>query len=153
MTANTKKNLKPTIVLGIICLAVALVISLLNLITSPIIEAKRKEAISESLRIVMPGGLFSDSLPLDDMPDTVTGVYEDENGGGHVVTLSTTKGYTGKPILLTVGVDPEGKITGAVITATQETKDTDKVASFAEAFKGKDTASVEETELVSGATY
>ena len=153
MTEKAKRNLKPAIVLGVICLVVALLIGMLNLITAPKIEAAKKEAISKSLRVVMPNGLFSDSLPLDGMPDTVTGVYEDENGGGHVVTLSTTKGYTGKPILVTVGVDLNGKITGAVITSTQETKDTDKVAAFTEAFKDKDATGIEEAELVSGATY
>ena len=153
MTEKAKRNLKPAIVLGVICLVVALLIGMLNLITAPKIEAAKKEAISKSLRVVMPNGLFSDSLPLDGMPDTVTGVYEDENGGGHVVTLSTTKGYTGKPILVTVGVDLNGKITGAVITSTQETKDTDKVAAFTETFKDKDASGIEEAELVSGATY
>lgn len=149
----TKERAMPAIVLGAICLAVALVIGLVNLVAAPIIERAKKEAISESLRVVMPDGSFDESLPLDGMPETVTGVYKDENRGGHVVTLSTTKGYTGKPINLTVGVDLNGKITGAIITATEETKDTDKVAAFAEGFKGADAAGVAGSALVSGATY
>lgn len=149
----TKERAMPAVVLGIICLVIALVIALVNLVTAPIIERAQKEAISESLRIVMPEGLFGESLPLDGMPETVTGVYKDENGGGHVVTLSTTKGYTGKPIALTVGVNNEGKITGAVITATEETKDTDKVAAFAESFKDKGASDVDSATTVSGATY
>ncbi len=149
----TKERAMPAVVLGVICLAVALVIAVVNLFTAPEIERAKKEAISESLRIVMPNGLFGESMPLDGMPETVTGIYKDENGGGHVVTLSTTKGYTGKPIALTVGVDNDGKITGAVITATEETKDTDKVADLVAGFKDKDAAGVDGTALISGATY
>lgn len=149
---NTK--IKPALVLGIICLVVALLIALVNLVASPIIERAKKEAISESLRVVMPDGLFGESLPVTDgMPDTVTGIYKDENGGGHVVTLSTSKGYTGKPIALTVGVNTEGKITGVVITETNETKDTDKVAEFAGAFAGQTASGVDGAALISGATY
>ncbi len=153
MNASKKQSLMPAIVLGVICLAVALLISVLNMFTAPTIDGAKKEAISESLRVVMPNGLFGESLPLDGAPETVTGIYKDENGGGHVVTLSTTKGYTGKPIALTVGVDTEGKITGAVITATEETKDTDKVAAFAADFKGMGAADIDGAALVSGATY
>ena len=146
-------KVKPALVLGIICLVVALLIALVNFVAAPIIERAKKEAISESLRVVMPDGLFDESLPLDGMPETVTGVYKDENGGGHVVTLVTTKGYTGKPIALTVGVDTEGKVTGVVITETNETKDTDKVADFAGAFAGQTASGVDGSALVSGATY
>ena len=146
-------KMKPTLVLGIICLAVALLIALVNFVAAPIIEKAKKEAISESLRVVMPDGLFDESLSLYGMPETVTGIYKDENGGGHVVTLVTTKGYTGKPIALTVGVDTTGKVTGVVITETNETKDTDKVSAFASAFAGQTASGVDGSALVSGATY
>jgi len=148
-----KKNLMPSIVLSVICIVIAGLMAVVNMFTAPRIEEEKKEAISESLRVVMPSGTFGESESIKGKPETVTGIYKDENGGGHVVTLSTNKGYTGKPITITVAIDNSGKIIKAIITDSQETKGKDLVASFTEGFAGIEADKVAGTELISGVTY
>ena len=111
-----KKNLFPIIALTVIGVVVATLLATVNAITAPIIEEREKQAILDSLEDVMPGGDFgsdvkSEPLPKN-APDTVTAIYKEKNGMGHVVTLKTT-GYA-SVISITVGIDADGKITKAV---------------------------------------
>ena len=134
----TKRKFLPTIALASVCLAVALCLAIVNMLTAPIIEAARIEAISESLRVVMPGGVFSDPEPLPEgAPESVVAIYKEKNGGGHVVALRTMKGYEGKGISITVGIDTDGKIVGAVVTENTDSLYTDKSTAYPEAFVGK----------------
>lgn len=146
-----KKNLVPVIVLSVVCIVVAAVLGVINKFTSPIIEEKQRLAIQESLRIVMPTGEFADPEKLaDDMPDTVQAIYKEINGKGHVVVLKT-RGYASE-ISITVGVDSEGKITKAVVTAEQESHNKPGMDSYTDAFEGLDEDRVSDVELFSGAT-
>ncbi len=118
----TKKNLMPVIILTAICIIVAALLGAVNALTEPEIEERNEAAISASLSKAMPGGQFN-SEP-DELepgaPATITKVYTEKNGMGTVVVLVTNKGYTGKNIGLTVGIDAEGKITGLQITQNEE---------------------------------
>ncbi len=150
----TKKDLKPVLVLGAICLVVALLLAGVNMITSAKIEADKALAVKESLETVMPGIDPEDVTAEYDLTGTtVTAVYRDKNGGGHVVTLSTAKGYTGNAILLTIGIDNEGRVTGATITDNPESKGVDQTNAFFESFGGKNPNEVFDAELVAGVTY
>ncbi len=150
----TKKDLKPILVLGAICLVVAVLLAGVNMITSAKIEADKALAIKESLEKVMPGIDPEDVTAEYDLTGTtVTTVYRDKNGGGHVVTLSTAKGYTGNAILLTIGIDNEGKVTGATITDNPESKGVDQTNAFFESFGGKNPQEVFDAELIAGVTY
>ena len=118
----TKKNLMPVIVLTAICIIVAALLGAINAITEPEIEERNEAAISASLSQAMPGGQFNsepDELK-EGAPATITKVYTEKNGKGTVLVLVTNKGYTGKNIGLTVGIDAEGKITGLQITQNEE---------------------------------
>ena len=118
----SKSNLAPVIVLSVICLSVALILGLVNMITSPEIERRNAAAVKESLSIVMEDGEFNskpDELRAD-APETVKAVYTEKNGKGYVVVLSTNKGYTGKEIGITVAISTEGKIIKSVITKNEE---------------------------------
>ena len=84
---------------------------------------------------------------------TVTTVYRDKGGKGHVVTLSSAKGYTGNAILLTIGIDNEGRVTGATITSNPESKGVDQTNAFFESFGGKNPQEIFDAELVAGVTY
>ncbi len=149
-----KSNLRPTVVLGVICLMVALLLSAVNLITEDVITARRIEAVSKSLRVVMPDGDFDEPEKLpDDAPESVTGIYKDLGGRGHVVTLSTDKGYTGKPILITVGVDNDGKIIKAIVTETSESKITPDMEAYPDRFAGVDASKIDSVDTVGGVTY
>ena len=118
----TKKNIMPVAVLTAICVIVAALIAAANLITAPIINDRNSAAISESLGAVMPGGQFNpepDELK-EGAPATIKQVYTEKNGKGTVIVLLTNKGYTGKNIGFTVGIDTEGKITGMKVTENGE---------------------------------
>jgi Na+-translocating ferredoxin:NAD+ oxidoreductase RnfG subunit len=118
----TKKNLMPLAVLAIICLIVAALLAAVNVLTAPVIKHRNEEAILASLEEAMPGGEFNtepDKLPAD-APETIYKAYTEKTGKGTVIVLVTNKGYTGKNIGLTLGVNNEGKITGMVITQNDE---------------------------------
>ena len=146
-----KKNIVPIIVLSVVCIVVAALLGVINKLTSPIIEEKHRLAVQESLRIVMPTGEFADPEELsEDMPDTVVAIYKELNGKGHVVVLKT-QGYASE-ISITVGVDAEGKVTKAVVTAEQETHNKPGMDSYTDAFEGLDDKGVSGVELFTGAT-
>ena len=165
----TKKDLKPIIVLGLICLAVAILIAGINTITAPEVEKREREAVQKSLKNVLPDEYQNDCnfINLTDGKDeddseeiksrmantTVTAVYQDVNSGIYAVTLSTSKGYTGNAILLTIGIDSEGRVTGAVVTSNPESKETGKTNAYFEGFGDKDPFEIEKVELVTGVTY
>lgn len=147
----SKQNIMPTAVLLIICLVSTVILALLNMLTAPVVEAAEKEAIAESLRVVLPGGEFGDPEELgEDVPDTVTAIYRDVNGKGHVVTV-LTRGYVGD-IAVTVGVDSEGKVIKAVVTKESESHGKAGMDSYTDRFTGLDSVGVADAELFSGAT-
>lgn len=159
----TKNDFKPVIVLGVIFLVAAVLIAGINVFTAPEIEEREQQAINDSLSAVMPGGNFENiTTDFELIGTTVTAVYKNTNPeGGYVVTLSTAKGYTGNPILLTVAiVDGEvvdgvaqGKIAGAVVTSNPESKGVDQTNAFFEGLVGKNPNETFETDLITGVTY
>lgn len=154
----TKNDLKPVLVLGAICLVVAILLAGVNMITSEKIAADKDAAIQKSLEQVMPGGSFTPATEKYNIEGTtVTAVYENVNSEneivGWVVTLSSAKGYTGNAILLTVGINTDGVITGAVVTSNPESKGVDQTNAFFESFGGKNPEEVFDAELIASVTY
>ena len=150
-----KKTYMPIIILVSICIVVAALLAGVNMITEQRIKNASAEKENESLSIVMPEGSFNDTPDTlrEDAPDTVKSVYTDKNGKGHVVLLTTNKGYTGKNISLTVAIDTEGKIINAVITQNEESivpSDLRPMGSYGEKYKGLNAE--EANALVTGAT-
>ena len=149
-----KQNVMPVAVLSVICLAVAVLISGINLLTRAEIEKKESEKISESLSIVMPGGEFSEAMKLpDDAPSTVKAVYEEKNGMGHVVVLNK-QGYK-SIISLSVGISSDKKIVGAVITSEQESHGKSGIDEYVSGFVGAGAGNIDSlvsANHVSGAT-
>ena len=120
-----KENLMPSVVLGTICLVVALLLSAVNLITGPIIEANQSQAANAALLEVYPGGSFDANSKIDDLssyalPAEITAVFKENNGG--YVFQATVAGYNPGMIIM-CGVDPEGKITGTKVISNNETPD------------------------------
>ena len=130
------KNLKSIIVLPAICLCVAAILAAVNFITAPVIERNALIAEQESLRVVLPDSEIFKELELsENMPATVTGIYEEESGKGYAVTIETKSSYSQNPMTFTIGIDTEGKITGVEITNYSETKD---FGAYPETFVDKD---------------
>ncbi len=145
-----KNNIKSIIVLGSICLIVAVLLATVNYITAPIIERNAMIAEQESLRVVLPGSEVFEELELsENIPATVTGIYEETNNKGYAVTVETTSDYSQNPMTFTVGIDSDGKISGIEITNYSETKD---FGSYPDTFIGKDSA-LEGVDITAGVTY
>ncbi len=117
-----KENIKTVLVLSIICIVVAALMSAVNLLTEPVISDRNEKEIAESLGKVMPGGQFDNEPDTvgENAPETISRVYTEKTGMGTVVVIVTNKGYTGKEIGFTVGIDASGKITGMQITKNEE---------------------------------
>lgn len=154
MMERLKKNMKPTLVLGAICIIVAALLAAVNLIADPIIKDRDAKAALASLTEVMPDGDF-DTTPdtlRPDAPKTVKAVYTDKNGGGYVVLLTTTKGYTGNEISITVAIGTDGKIINAAVTKNDESIKNIIVpgGTYGESYKGVGADGL--SDLVTGAT-
>ena len=147
-----KENLKPVIVLSVICLVVAALMGAVNMITAPIIKEAEEQKVYDSLREVLDGKFEPAELP-EGAPATVKAIYKVSEGEeliGHVVTLEK-QGYASK-IALTVGIDAEGKTTKVIITAQQETHGKN-IAPLLDALSaGIGADEVDGVEAVSGAT-
>lgn len=115
-----KKHIKSVISLTVICAAVAVLLSITNGITAPIIEKQESDAVAQSLVVVLPGGEEFQSVDISayELPDTVTEIYSEKNGG-YVFKMSTS-GYASGMVIL-CGIDSEGKVKGATCIASNET--------------------------------
>lgn len=114
-----KSNLMPTIVLGCICLIAALLLSVINTFTSPRILAEENRKAQEALAKVLPEGSDFQSITLNDRyPKAVTEAYSAKGG---YVFRAVGKGRNGD-IIVMVGIDTDGKITGTEIISEGESK-------------------------------
>ncbi len=116
-----KKNVMPTVVLGSILVIVALLLSVVNMVTGPIIEANRNAAANGALLEVLPEGKGFEELNAMELglPAAVTNVYKETSGKGFVFRV-TSSGYKSGMVIM-VGVDAEGKVAGSKCLETQDT--------------------------------
>ena len=148
-----KKNIFPALVLGCICLVVALLLSVVNMITAPIIAARQTAAADAALVEVLPGCTGAKPIELtSEYPAVVTKGYKADNGC--VFQMELTGKSSG--LIIMVGVSSDGKITGTKVIANQETPSyAEKVFPGLEGTSGKYTDMTLETfepQLTSGAT-
>ena len=148
-----KANFMPTIVLGAICLVVALLLSLVNSVTAPVIEAAQNAAANEALIVVLPDGKNFEEITLDEKyPAAITKGYKAD--GGFVFQATVTGKSAG--LIVLCGIDAEGKIVGTAVIADQETDSYDAnvfpaVTGTEGAYKGMDISNFAPY-LVTGAT-
>ena len=121
-----KKYIKSVISLTSICAVIAILLSVTNYITAPVIAENASAAANEALVVVMPEG--KDFTPVDlsayELPATVTEAYS-EASGGYVIKL-TTSGY-GSDMVIMCGINATGEITGATCLSSNETLGEEKV--------------------------
>ncbi len=147
------KNIMPSIVLGAICLVVALLLSLINSVTAPVIEAAQNAAANEALIVVLPEGKNFEEITLDEKyPAAITKGYKAD--GGFVFQATVTGKSAG--LIVLCGISSDGKIVGTKVISDQETDDYDKnvfpqVEGTDGAYKGMDINTFAPY-LVSGAT-
>ena len=154
-----KEFSKSIAVLLVLFVLSALLLTGINTVTAPLIEANGASAQFEPLFAVMPEAqnfdvLYSAQDPaattLVDVPETVTGVYSETSGLGYAITLSTSAGYTKEPIEMTLAVDAEGKISALEVNAYPESRDVG--ADYLTSFQGQDSA-LPDVGLVAGTTF
>ena len=154
-----KEFSKSIAVLLVLFVLSALLLTGINTVTAPLIEANGASAQFEPLFAVMPEAqnfdvLYSAQDPaattLVDVPETVTGIYSETSGLGYAITLSTSAGYTKEPIEMTLAVDAEGKISALEVNAYPESRDVG--ADYLTSFQGQDSA-LPDVGLVAGTTF
>lgn len=116
-----KENIMPTVVLSVICVAVALLLAVVNMVTKPIIDKAANDKANATLVVVLPEGESFEEIDLTtvELPASVTKAYKETNGKGYVFEM-TVSGYKSGLVIM-CGVDAEGKITGSKYTASSET--------------------------------
>ena len=116
-----KKSLKDVVVLVVICAVFASVLAAVNSVTAPIIADRLNAAANEAYVAVMPGATGFEDIDLSTytLPSTVVEAKKEKSGLGFVIKLET-KGYATGMIII-VGVDANGVVTGATCISSNET--------------------------------
>lgn len=150
----SKNEIKPVLVLTVICLVSALLLAVVNSFTKPVIEAAATERQQASLSAAMAdnAGFTKADLPAGAAP-TVTEVYRENGGKGYVFLLTTKSQYTGSEKMgITVGIGTDGKVSGVVLTSYSESKDFGK-KEYPGTYVGKDASGVAAVDTVAGVTF
>ena len=145
-----KTKIMPIVVLSAICITVALLLSVVNMFTGPIIEAAMNDKANAALLEVLPDGKNFTELALDESyPAAVDMAYKAD--GGFVFQMTVTGKSSG--LVIMCGIDEGGKIVATKVIANAETPAyAEKVFPNTDAaYKGMDMAGFEPY-LVSGAT-
>ncbi|MBR7185145.1 MAG: FMN-binding protein, partial [Clostridia bacterium] len=143
-------NIKNLCVFVCICTAITLLLAVTNAFTAPIIRQNQNAAANQSLLEVMPDGAGFETMDISGytLPGTVSAVYRETSGAGHVIQL-VTAGY-GTDMIIMCGVSADGVVTGAVCLSSNETLGKEKT--YGENFAGQDAAGVEAVDVIGGAT-
>ncbi len=144
-----KNYIKSVGALTVICAVIAILLALTNSITAPIIEKNASAAANEALLIVLPDGEEFTSVDLSsyELPATVTEAFTEKNGG--VVVKLTTSGY-GSDMVIMVGIDSSGTVTGATYLSGNETLKAEKT--YGERVIGATVDTVDGIDTVADAT-
>ena len=147
------KKIAPSLVLCAICLVAALLLSVINMFTSPIIKEREDAAANAALAEVLPGGSNFAKIELNEKyPASIVEAYSATGGFVFRVNGSGRNGT----IVMMIGVDAEGKISGTKIITEAESKGYgDKVYAEIEGTDGKYTGQTLDTlspVIVGGAT-
>ncbi len=125
----TKKQIMPAVVLGIICIIVAGLLAVLNLVTRDRVAQNEWEKEQKAIaKVYKDGGPFTEITDLeaklgDDLKSNsnsteIQKVWYTEDGG--LVIRVATKGYA-DGLEIMIGISPEGKIVGITHVASSET--------------------------------
>ena len=144
-----KRYGKSVIALVSICAVIALALAFTNSVTKGIIEENEKQAINESLLLVLPEGEEFEEIEFDPAtgPSSVSSVYR-EAGGGYVFRLNAT-GYSSGMMIL-CGISADGRVSGSLCLSSGETLGYEKT--YGDAVKGATLSTVDGVDAVSGAT-
>ncbi len=141
------------VLLSVVCAVAGLLLSSVNKITKPIIDANSLKAVQGTLEEFFPDGEFEDvtSKYKTDEYDKVEGIYE-AKGEGYVFTL-TGQGYSSDGFKFAIAFDNDGKIVGYKGLESNETQGKGSKAFDDDyADQVKQLTSTDAMPLISGAT-
>ncbi len=142
-----KSKFMPTIVLSAICIVVALILAVVNLVTAPAIAKALENKTNEALLEVLPDGERFNKIDIAGLPSEITSAYKAETGG--YVFQMTVTGYKAELIII-CGINADGKIAGTKYLSSNETLGAeDKLESM---YIGKDLNDYTSVDMISGAT-
>jgi electron transport complex protein RnfG len=125
---SVKKDfIMPIVVLLFICLFVSGALAIVNIITSPVIEAATRQRAAEEKKVIMPQADEFEILDIytfrsnNNFPRTITEIHRALNDTGYIFAISVI-GYGSDEIKLLCGVDPDGKIIRATVLSHSETQ-------------------------------
>ncbi|MCD8089848.1 MAG: RnfABCDGE type electron transport complex subunit G [Clostridiales bacterium] len=130
------KILKPGIILLIICAVAAALLGAVNAVTEAPIAEQNAKTTAEAMTVVLAGAEFDEAVELEepinggqfsdpnfDLSDANITSYAvgniDGQAAGYAVSV-TTNGYGGDVVMM-VGIDLDGVITGVSVTSMSET--------------------------------
>ncbi len=145
-----KDTLKSVVVLTAICLVVALALSTVNMITTPLIEKADEQAANSAYFEVLPDATEFELVQTGDLPASVDELKKDLGGSGYGVKLSTTSSYSQSPLVMILGVDKSGLITKLAVVNYAETKDVG--SGFFAQFEKQD-STLNDVDIVAGCTF
>ena len=152
--SNTFQDMiKPVVVLFAICAVVAALLSYVNSITAPIIEENTRIQAEKTRQEVLPGSSSFSEITCDLEALDITGAFKEDSGLGYVLT-SSHKGYDGQ-VVVTVGLDSDGKIVGIsadVSTETQGVGSKARQSAYLDRYLGL-SGNASSVDTISGATY
>jgi len=147
-----KTYLKSIAVLASICLVLAGLLGLVNMVTQPVIEDAENRKVQEALAEVLPNTAFKQISFVDyegtvEFPDSVLEAYSADNGG--FVFKISVKGYAAGLVLL-IGVDAGGKVSGSKVISSNETNGAEN--SYGENVLGKTADTIDSAPIKSNST-
>lgn len=144
-----RSYLKSVISLTTICLVTALLLSVVNYVTAPIIKEQENAAANSALLVVMPNGEGFEKVDINnfELPKTITEAYS-EKSGGYVLKMETA-GYASGLVIM-CGVNKDGVVTGATYVSSNETNKAEE--KYGENFVDKDAKTVDTVDTVAGST-
>ncbi len=110
----------PTVVLGTICLVVAVLLSVVNMLTAPVIAASLAAKEQAAYEEILKGcGTVTDITEANknNLQGSIVNAYKADNG--YIFKASATG--KSSDFIIMIGVDNEGKITGTKCTSSNET--------------------------------
>ena len=115
-----KKIIHLTVFLAVVGALSAGVLSYVNNLTAPIIEAQKLAAVKESLEVLYPGANFSELSTEADETGLVSASYKAE-GKGYIYSVQVVGYNSSTPIDFMMSIDNDGTISGYVVLTQQET--------------------------------
>ena len=138
---TTSEILKAAAIIVAILVVFGLAAFGLNFYTQPIIEANNAGAANGLLVEVLPNGKSFEELDVTalNLPENVLKAHKETNGAGYVFEVTATGYQAG--LVIRVGVDADGKVTGSTVVSSNETWGQE--TSLNGQYNGKDSSTLE----------